>query len=212
MRSIDAEHRGTQATAVVQRNDEAVRIFILQAVHQVNLGADRPFAAGRRVGHALDDVLGGTDVVRQAEPLPSGIPDAKSPRCPDTARAPARHAREETADAPSNALSTERNGCREGAASVFPPSSSIRIPHRHFVQAEAQAVGRVSSEMLIGQEENLVGALQRPAHHRRSIRGSADRAAVSAAERFDGRRGVHVGDRNDAFARYALRSSQQVST
>src|SRR5262245_20569 len=60
---IDPEHGGTQATAVVQRNDEAVRVFLHQAVHQMDLGADCPFRPGWRLRKTSNNVLRGTGVV-----------------------------------------------------------------------------------------------------------------------------------------------------
>ena len=58
-------------------------------------------------------------------------------------------------------------------------------------------MGRVSSQVLIGKEKNLVGSLQGPTHDLGCIRRSADRAAVTAAKCLDGRGRVHIGDRDD---------------
>ena len=74
----------------------------------------------------------------------------------------------------------------------------VRIPHDHLVERHAHLVGGVAAEMLIGQEQNLLAALPRPLQRRRRVRRGADDAAVLAAERFDRRGGVDVGDGDDA--------------
>src|SRR6188768_3366600 len=73
MRSIDTEHGGTQATAIIQRDNESIRVFIFQTVYEVNFGSDRPLASGRGVRHTLDDVLCGTDIVRQLGHFPAAF-------------------------------------------------------------------------------------------------------------------------------------------
>ena len=63
MRRIDSEHRGAKASAVIQRDDESIRIFLHQTIDEMNLGPYRPHRSRRRLRHAFNDVLGGTDII-----------------------------------------------------------------------------------------------------------------------------------------------------
>ena len=74
----------------------------------------------------------------------------------------------------------------------------VRIPHDHLVERDAHLVGGVAPEMLIGEKEDLLAALERPLQRRGRVRRRAHDAAVLAAERFDRRRGVDVGHRDHA--------------
>ena len=74
----------------------------------------------------------------------------------------------------------------------------VRIPHDHLVERDAHLVGGVAAEMLVGQEEHLLAARERPLQRGRRIRRRADRAAALADERFDRGRGIDVGHRHDA--------------
>ena len=76
----------------------------------------------------------------------------------------------------------------------------VRIPDDHLVERHAHLVGGVAAEMLIGQKQNALAALPRPAQRRRGVRRRADDAAALAAERLDRRRGVDVGDRHRRLA------------
>ena len=60
---VDAEHRRAEATAVVERNDEPVRVFSHEPVHEMDFRTDGPPRAGRRLGQAFDNVFGGAAVV-----------------------------------------------------------------------------------------------------------------------------------------------------
>ena len=71
----------------------------------------------------------------------------------------------------------------------------VRIPHDHLVERDAHLVGGVAPEMLIGQEQNLLAALERPLQRGRRVRRRADGAAALADERLDRRRRVDVGHR-----------------
>ena len=64
VRCIDPEHRGTEAAAVIERDNELVRVFRLQAIHKMDLGSDRPLRTGGRLGDTLNNVLRGTDLIR----------------------------------------------------------------------------------------------------------------------------------------------------
>ena len=89
----------------------------------------------------------------------------------------------------------------------------VRIPHDHLVERNAHLVGGVAAKMLVGKEEDLLAALERPLQRRRGVRRRADGAAALADERFDRRGGVDVGDRHDADATpICVSSSQHVSS
>src|SRR4051794_19432262 len=63
MRSVDTEHGGTEAAAVVERNDATVGVLVLEPVDEMDFGADCKPGAGGRVSHAFDDVLGRNYVI-----------------------------------------------------------------------------------------------------------------------------------------------------
>ena len=62
--------------------------------------------------------------------------------------------------------------------------------------------------MLVGKKENLL--LRANAHSNAAwrIRRGAHQPAALAAERLDGRRGIHVGERRDAVAGSSVRPSR----
>ena len=77
----------------------------------------------------------------------------------------------------------------------------VRIPHDHLVERNAHLVRGVAAEVLVGQEEDLLAALERPLQRGRGVRRRAHRAAALADKRLNRRRGVDVGHRHDADGR-----------
>ena len=80
----------------------------------------------------------------------------------------------------------------------------VRVPEDAFVEGQAELTDRgVAAEVLVGQEQHLAGAVdasglvERPPQRGLRVGRRADRPAVPAGERLDGRRRVHVGDRTD---------------
>jgi hypothetical protein len=73
------------------------------------------------------------------------------------------------------------------------------IPDGHLRQLVAHRHAGVAPEVLIGEEQDLVGmtVAERPLQHGPGVGRGAHGAAVAAHERFQGGRGVHVGDRDD---------------
>ena len=51
MLRINAEHRGAKTAAVIEGNNETIRILFFKTVHQMNFGADGPLGPGRRLRH-----------------------------------------------------------------------------------------------------------------------------------------------------------------
>ena len=89
----------------------------------------------------------------------------------------------------------------------------VRIPHHHLVERDAHLVGGVAAEVLVGQEQNLLAARERPLQRRHRVRRRADGAAALADERFNRRRRVDVRHRHDAArSPICVSSSQQVSS
>src|SRR5664279_5423007 len=78
----------------------------------------------------------------------------------------------------------------------------VGVPHHHFVQGNAARVTRVAAQVLIGQEENLAVAAQRPLERSLGVGGRADHTSTLPAERLDGGGGIHVGDGGDACLLY----------
>ena len=75
-----------------------------------------------------------------------------------------------------------------------------RVPEPHLVEGVTHLHAGVAAEVLIGEEQHLVGGLliERPREHGARIRRGADGAAVAAHERLEGGRRIHVGDRDHA--------------
>jgi len=71
----------------------------------------------------------------------------------------------------------------------------VGIPHQHVFQRDAALVAGPASQMLVGKEEELGAARQRPLHDVRRIGRGAHDAAVAAAERLEIGRGIDVRDR-----------------
>src|SRR4029077_2337222 len=59
----DAEHRGADAHAGIDRNDSVVPQFLAQAVDEVNFRADSPLGAGGRGLDGFDDAFGRADLI-----------------------------------------------------------------------------------------------------------------------------------------------------
>jgi hypothetical protein len=79
-----------------------------------------------------------------------------------------------------------------------------RIPHRHLFQPQTQGISRISTEVLIRQEQDPVSAFQSPAHDRSCVGRRTDRAVMTPAKRFDACGRVHISDRNDLARRNAM--------
>ena len=86
-----------------------------------------------------------------------------------------------------------------GLAKRFRSVSSeflVRIPHDHLIEGDAHAIPGIAPKMLIGEEKNLFAWLESPLQNLRGVGAGANRAAVFAREGLNGRRSVHVTDRN----------------
>src|SRR3984957_16568811 len=59
----DAEHRGANAHAGIERHHFVIGQFLAEPIDQVNFGADRPLRARRRCGDGLDDAFSRADLV-----------------------------------------------------------------------------------------------------------------------------------------------------
>ena len=72
----------------------------------------------------------------------------------------------------------ERGGCASA-------EWELRVPEDDLVEADAHGLRGVAAEMLVGEEEHALSALESPAQDRSGVRGGADDASVLAAERRD---------------------------
>jgi len=74
------------------------------------------------------------------------------------------------------------------------------VPHSHVLLAPAELEAGVAAQVLVGEEQDLVGASlaavgeQGPGEDGAGVGGGAHRTAVAPDERLERRRGVHVGD------------------
>jgi len=79
-----------------------------------------------------------------------------------------------------------------------PTELTAGIPNPHRALVVAHVVARVATQVLVGEEQHLLAALERPLQHRPGVRRRAHRSAVAADERLQRGGRVHVGDRHDA--------------
>ena len=196
---MDAVHRRAGADHRIEAEDRLalVRHLFVQPVDQVDLGAHRVHA-GRPVAHIIDDVLRGAHRVggvddrlgtlgmhhhAAAGVLLAGALDLVGAEA-DMHRAvplPEQHA---AVPRPLRLQSAQR---------------LVRIPDRRFrARVDPQPLRRVATQMLIGEKEHLVAALEGPGQYRVGVGRGADRAAVASHERLQRGRRVHVGDRHHA--------------
>src|SRR5207247_9160197 len=77
-----------------------------------------------------------------------------------------------------------------------PAELLVLIPHDHLIEGDAHAIPGIAPKMLIGEEKNLFAWLESPLQNLRGVGAGANRAAVFAREGLNGRRSVHVTDRN----------------
>ena len=194
----DAEHRRAEAAHRVERHDGARRRDLArEPVHEMDLRADGPDRSFRTVLDRADDVFGRAASRRRPArrrtctsgwtmTLPPGCCVRNCSICFTLNRV-------WTLQCPFQRISCAARGPRgstppNGWSGSHTPSRSSGTPI---------LIGGVPAEMLIGQHQDLLAALPRPAHHlRRGVARRADDAAVLAAEAFDGRGRVDVGDRN----------------
>src|SRR5215475_7757228 len=164
MLRVNAEHRGTEAAAVVEWNDEPIPVFLHQPVHKMNLGADGPFRTGGRLRQTFDDVFGRPAVIRKLNNLEpafrvSNNPNSRMPRTdlPDMQRQkPLMHG---AVAFPENDPAVVEHLFRVAAEFL------IRVPDWHFLQPQAEGITGIAAEMLIRKEQNAIAPLQGPAHH-----------------------------------------------
>src|SRR5437763_1480517 len=73
-----------------------------------------------------------------------------------------------------------------------------RVPQRHLFEGDAELDAGVAAQVLVWEEEELIGLGEILVEEWDGVRRSADDAFVLAAEGFDRGAGVHVGDGHDA--------------
>src|SRR6266852_8232770 len=192
----DAEHRGTDANAGIERNDSVVLKFLTEAVDEVNFRADSPLGAGWRSLDGFDDAFGGADLVSSLSDLEAafGVSDDANARM--FAADAVDLLRGETLV--NGAIALPQNDAR-GADGFRRVSTKllIRVPNDHLFEGNAHAVARVAAKVFVGEEENFFAALEGPFHDFGGIGTGADRPAVFPGEGFDGGGRVHVGDGDD---------------
>ena len=86
------------------------------------------------------------------------------------------------------------------SAALVAAEGLARVPHRHLLERHPHGLRGVPAEVLVGEEQHALAALERPREHRLRIRRGADDAAVLTAEALERRRRVHVGHGDDGNA------------
>src|ERR1051326_7087013 len=169
----------------------------------MNFRAHGPFGIRRRLRNTFDNVLGGTDFVGKLsdfEPAFRVRNDTNAgitrPNLPDVLWQKALMHR--TVTIPKNDAAVFQNFYS------ITPQLFVWIPDGHDIQPQPQTVAGISSQMLIRQKQDLIAPFQGPTHYRRSVRRSANRPVMLAAECLDRRRGVHVRAWNDESRCYTF--------
>ena len=196
VRQVDPVHRRAVADVLLEEGDLLLGVGLRQSLHQVELGPDRPLRAGRRLLHLLDDVLGRADEVGLEHDLVHALGvhqdldagDAGPYVVDGFGREPAVH---RAVAAPQD----HRRGLQ--LLGGQPAAGLARVVDHALVERDAHLQHRgVAAQVLIGEEEHLLAALEGPLQHRLGVRRRTDDAAVLAAEGLDVGRGVHVRHRH----------------
>src|SRR5712664_1722312 len=195
----DAEHRGADTNAGIERDDFVIPQFLAEAVDEVDFRADGPLRASGRSFYGFDNAFCRADLI-------GGLCDFKAAfGMRDDANAGMLAA---------DALDLLRREALVHGAIALPEDDAraanrfrrvsakflVGIPNDHLLERDAHAIAGVAAEVLVGKEENFFARLEGPVHDRGGIGTGADRAAMLTGEGLDGRGRVHVSDGDD-FAR-----------
>src|SRR6266446_3497051 len=200
----DAEHRGADTNAGIERDDFVIPQFLAEAVDEVDFRADGPLRASGRSFYGFDNAFCRADLIGGLGNLEAAFgmrDDANAGMLAADARDLLR--REALVH---RAIALPEDGAR--AANRFRRVSAIfliRIPNDHLFERDAHAIAGVASEVLIGKEENFFAVLEGPLHDPGGVGAGADRAAMLTGKGFDGGGRVHVGNGDD-LARVEERS------
>src|SRR6266567_2808662 len=192
----NAEHRGADADAGIERDDIAVPEFLAEAVDEVDFRAHSPLGAGRRGRNGLDDAFGRADFVGGLGDFEAAFgmnDDANAGMfAADALDLAQREALVHRAVAFPEDDTRVADGFRRIAAKFL-----IRIPNDHPLEWNAHAIAGVAAKMLVGEKEHFFAALEGPLHDGGGVRTGTNRAALLAGEGLDRGGGIHVGDGND---------------
>ena len=195
---VDAEHGRARADQGVERLDSELRVLGRQALHQVDLGAHADHRPGGGGVDSPDDEVGRSHLVGHVDHLGRalGVHDHDAFGVPGPE---VRHVGdgEPLVDRAVALPQQERRFLDVGLHQA--PEITTRVPHPHVVGTEPELAGGVAAQVLVGEEEQLVGPLQAPGHDRPGVGRGAHRPALAADEGLEGGRGVHVGDGQDAL-------------
>src|SRR5580704_5295529 len=152
----DAEHRGAEATGIVERDDLLAfgGEFLAHAIHEMNFRAHGEARARRRFANNLEQPLGRANVVGLLANFETAFRMDDNPNawifCADIVDM----FREKTLV--NRAVSLPQNDFRR-AQTIGSNSAvnEIRIPNHHFVERNAERMTRVAPEVLIGKKEQL---------------------------------------------------------
>ena len=89
---------------------------------------------------------------------------------------------------------------RSSCSGVRPPRGLPPVPGHHLLEGDAHLVAGVASEVLVGEEEHLLAALEGVLERLGGVAGGADDALALAHERLEAGGAVHVRDWDDARA------------
>ncbi len=202
VRQVDAVHRRAVADVLLQEGDRLLGEHRRQALDQVELGSDHPGRARWCCSNLRDDLLGRADLVGELTDLVTalGVDDDLDPRdlpAGGLDGLDGEPAVDRAVPAPQDHPGGLQLRLGEAAA------GQVRVIDDAVLQRQPELAHRsVATQVLVGQEEHLSGALdpagllESPFQRGPRVGRRADRAAMPSGERLDRGRGVHVGDRD----------------
>ncbi len=193
MRQVDPVHRRAHAHHGAEEMDFLFRMLGLEAIHEVQFGADRPLGSWGAVADRIDDFACAAgdigEVVDFAWAL--GVHEDLDPRVLFAEAVDvfgAEHLMNTAVTFPQhNAAVLQFGFC------VSTQFERVRIPHRHFSVLDAHGQRRIATVVLIRKKQDAITSLEGPSNHGSRIAARANDSAVSTAERFQACGTVDIG-------------------
>ena len=162
---VDAVHRRARAHDGVEAEDRVLRVLGGEALHHVDLGADREGRAGAVRGlDGLQDVVGRARVVGRVDDRHRAFGVHDHPHARVLGACLLDLVDREALVHRAEAVPQDDAGVFSSSA-VLPPSGLARVPHRHLLERHAHLLRGVAAEVLVGEEQHALPALERPLEH-----------------------------------------------
>src|SRR6266436_5753575 len=192
----DAEHRGADTNAGIERDDFVIPQFLAEAVDEVDFRADGPLRASGRSFYGFDNAFCRADLIGGLGDLEAAFGMRDDANAGMLAAEALDLLRREALVHGAIAL-PEDDACAADRFRRVSTKFLVGIPDDHLFERDAHAITGVASEVLVGKEENFFALLEGPLHDPGGVGTGADRAALLTGKGFDGRGRVHIGNGDD---------------